>query len=159
MLRSRQDTIDSRRGQLKQVLRLLSTVYRLPQDTRGQANVVAWIFTQIPFWFLVTLIILVCVVGLRQAGLSSMTHLVARRAGSSDLDTGQQVAYAHGQVWGADPTALQLSTDATQRTVTANWGYDLESRSLAARVLGRMFHLDVTQVARQEAFYGGPPEG
>ena len=130
----------------------------LLQDTRGQANIMEWLITQIPFWFLVTLVILVCMVGLRQAGLTSIAHLAARRAGSSDLATGQVVADEHGGVWGAQERA-HLAYDADSRSVVVTWDYDLQSRSLAATVLERMFHLGVTQTARREAFYAGPPEG
>jgi len=117
-----------------------------------------WLITQVPFWFLVTLVILVCMVGLRQAGLTSIAHLAARRAGSSDLATGQTVADEHGGVWGAQERA-HLTYDTDRRSVVVTWDYDLQSRSLAATVLERMFHLGVTQTARREAFYAGPPEG
>jgi hypothetical protein len=130
---------------------------RLADDT-GQGETASWLLLQVPFWFLVTLVIVIGLVGLRQAGAASLAHLAARRAGTATLPAGQAVAHRHGEVWRVPGTAAQLSGAPAERAVRVRWAFTWQARTLGGRLVGP-FDIEVQEHARREGFYGGPPAG
>jgi hypothetical protein len=120
-------------------------------DRRGQVELTADLFTKVPFWFLVTFILTLCLVGIRQAGLASQAHLVARAAGSADVAASQRVAHQHAATWGLPPDAAVVTVDADRRLVHLTWAFDWRSLGL-----GRTFGFGVHETERLEGFYGGP---
>lgn len=132
---------------------------RVWRDERGEGETVSWIMTQVPLYFLVTLVVLIAMVGLRQAGTASVAHLAARQAGAQSLAAGRHVATGRGAAWGLPAGAATLATDASRRAVTLHWGYDWQSGSVAGGILGKAFHIDVSLTQRREAFYAGPGDG
>lgn len=130
------------------------------RDERGQAETTAWLVTVMPYWFLVTLIIVICLVGYRQAGAASIAHLAARRAGTGTLAAGQQVIAARGAVWGVPESTLasdRIQHDTNRRSVRARVHYAWESGTFIGRVIDAVFHIDVYDLERREGFYAGPP--
>jgi hypothetical protein len=130
---------------------------RLVRDDRGETETVSWLITQIPFWFLVTLVIVVSLVGVKQAATASLAHLTARRAGTATLAAGQSVAVEHGAVWRIPGEAAQVQADPGRRSVVVDWAYTWEGRTLAARFLAP-FDIEVRERERAEGFYAGPPD-
>jgi hypothetical protein len=125
-------------------------------DERGQAELVSWLITQVPFWFIVTLVVVIAMVGVKQAGTASVAHLTARRAGTATLAAGQQVAAQGGAVWRLPGSRAQLHLDPQRRAATVDWSYTWQGEALAARFLAP-FRITVREHGRLEGFYDGPP--
>jgi len=127
----------------------------LLRDQRGEAETVEWLYWQLPLWFLVTLVIVVALAGIRLAGAASHGHLAARQAGAATLAAGQQAAQA-AEVWGVPSQAIALAAAPEQRAVVLSWDYQWWSGiGLVDEVVGA-FRVSVQGLTRREAFYGGP---
>ena len=125
-------------------------------DERGQADLVAWLMTQVPFWFLVTLVVVIAMVGVKQVGTASLAHLTARRAGTATLAAGQQVALAGGSTWRLPGSRAQVRLDPGRRATTVGWAFTWQADALAGWFLGP-FRISINDHARLEGFYDGPP--
>jgi hypothetical protein len=125
-------------------------------DEEGQAELVSWLITQIPFWFMVTLIVVIAMVGFKQVGTASLAHLSARRAGTATLAAGQQVALQGGETWRLPGTQAELNVDPARRATTSHWTFTWQGHSMAARFL-EPFRITVNTHQRLEGFYEGPP--
>lgn len=125
-------------------------------DERGQAELVSWLITQVPFWFLVTLVVVIAMVGVKQAGTASVAHLTARRAGTATLGAGQQVAHQGGTTWRLPGARAQVRLDPQRRATTVDWSYTWQGDALAARFLAP-FRITIREHGRLEGFYDGPP--
>jgi hypothetical protein len=127
-------------------------------DESGQGETASWLIIQVPFWFQVTLVVVIALVGLRQAGAASLAHLAARRAGTGTLPAGQAVALRHGEVWRVPGEAARFESASGRRSVGVEWSFTWQARTLAGRVVGP-FDIEVREHARREGFYDGPPDG
>jgi hypothetical protein len=136
----------------------VSVPYWLKQlsHERGQADLASWLITQVPFWFLVTLIVVIAMVGVKQVGTASIAHLTARRAGTATLAAGQQVAIVGSSTWRLPGSQAQVRLDPGRRATTVQWSFTWQADSLAGRFLGP-FGITVNDHARLEGFYDGPP--
>lgn len=135
---------------------LSTAVYRLLSDERGLDDLYSHLIVQVPFWFLVCLVIVVALVGLKQTSTASLAHLAARSAGTTSLAAGRQVAVQHGDTWGVPGSAATVSNQADRRAVTVDWSYQWQTATLVNRVL-QPFTIAVGELERREAFYAGPP--
>ncbi len=134
-----------------------SLLRRLTTDERGQADLVAAIIAQFPFWFLITMIVVVALVGVKQAGTASASHLAARMAGTANHPAaGQQVAQDRGAVWGLPGESAQVHFDPSRRAAVVQWDHTWQGHQLAARLLPP-FRIQTRSHSRWEGFYDGPP--
>ena len=127
------------------------------RDSRGEADTAAWIMLQVPLWFLLSLVLIVALVGIKQTGTASQAQLAVRTAGTTTLAAGQAHALAHGAAWGVPGEAAELTHVPDFRAVLIRWSYAWESGvDLITRFTGP-FQVTVQQVERREGFYAGPP--
>ncbi len=129
---------------------------QLTQEQAGQAELTSWLITQVPYWFLVTLIVVIAMVGVKQVGTASLAHLTARRVGTATLTAGQQVAVAGGATWRLPGNQAQVHLDPQRRATTVHWSFTWQADSLAGRFLGPL-GITVNEHTRLEGFYDGPP--
>ncbi len=130
---------------------------RLWRDDRGQSVLIPEILSYFLFFFMVTLVITIAMVGFRQAGTASIAHLSARRAGTSTLAAGQSLARRHGAVWNVPGETAAVQADRDRRSARVDWSFSWESGTPAGRLLGA-FRIAVQEIERIEAFYAGPPD-
>ena len=130
---------------------------RLCRDQRGEADTVSWIVVQVPLWFLLALVFVVAMVGIKKNGTASQAQLAVRTAGAATLAAGQAHAQTHGDTWGAPGDAAHVTGAPAQRAVYIRWAYTWQSGvDLITRLTGP-FRVEVQQLERREGFYAGPP--
>lgn len=135
----------------------MSHLRLLLQDRRGEADTTGWLLLQVPLWFLISLIFVVTVVGVKQLGTTAQAHAAARTASTATLAAGQSSALLHGQTWGVPGAAAQLQSLPAQRSVAVRWAYTWRTGvNLVDRIVGA-FRIDVSDMERREGFYPGPP--
>ncbi len=128
----------------------------LLRDTRGESETIEWVFSIVPLWFMLVIVLVVVVQGLKLAGTASEAHLAARRAGTATLAAGQSMAQTRGAAWNIPGEAAVFTVD--DRLIDVRWAYTWDTQQGVLPAALRRLGVGVAGATRNEGFYAGPGE-